>query len=239
MTETAQAFYGRWARLYDLLARRTPGIVRLRRRAVAACRLEPGDTVVEMGCGTGANLPHLRAAVGPTGTVVGVDFTRPVLERARELTAEWGNVHLVRADASRPPTIGRDDPGAGEFERPSSPPAAEGVDAVLATFVVGMLAEPAEAVDDWCELLSPGGHLVLVNAASSRGRLAPAVNPLFRAVVVLSTPPTTRLRYDDGPTRRLDRRIEAAHGRLRERADAIAHEEHALGVVRLTGGRIP
>ncbi len=237
MTETAQAFYGRWARLYDLLARRTPGIVRLRRRAVAACRLDPGDTVVEMGCGTGANLPHLRAAVGPTGTVVGVDFTRPVLERARKHTARWGNVHVVRGDAIQPPTVGRELPDADGSE-PSSP-AVEGIDAVLATFVVGMLAEPAEAVDDWCGLLSPGGHLVLVNAASSRGRFAPAVNPLFRAVVVLSTPPTLRLRYEDDPTQRLDRRIEAAHGRLRERADAIAHEEHALGVVRLTAGRIP
>ncbi len=218
-SELAQDFYGRWARLYDLLARRTPGIGTLRRQAAAACRLESGDTVVEMGCGTGANLPYLRERVGPDGTVVGIDFTRPVLERARDRTAAYDNVHVVRGDATAPPVAGD-------------------VDAVLATFVVGMLAEPARAVDDWADLVGSGGHVVLVNAARSKRWYAPPVNALFRAVVVLSTPPTTRLRYDPDPVRQLDERVESAHERLRDRAAAIAEETHALGVVRLTGGRI-
>ncbi|MFC6717792.1 class I SAM-dependent methyltransferase [Natrialbaceae archaeon GCM10025810] len=225
--EDAQAFYGRWAALYDLLARRTPGITTLRRRAANACRLEAGDTVVEMGCGTGANLPYLREAVGPEGTVIGIDFTGPVLERARALTAGYDNVHVVRGDATAPP-IPEEDEAAGQGE----------ADAILATFVVGMLADPAGAVDDWCDAVGSGGHVVLVNAARSAERYAPLVNAVFRAVVVLSTPPTTKLRYDPDPVRRLDGKIDAAHGRLRERSSAVAHETHAFGVVRLTGGRI-
>ena len=217
--ETAQEFYGRWARLYDLIARRTPGIPPLRRRAAAACRLERGDPVVEMGCGTGANLPYLREQVGPDGTVVGVDFTGPVLERARELTAEYDNVHVVRGDATRPPVD-------------------EDVDAVLATFVVGMLEDPAGAVDDWCDLVGSGGHVVLANAARSDAWYAPPVNAVFRAIVVLSTPPTTKLRYENEPHLRLDRKIDTAHARLSERSAAIADETHVFGVVRLTGGRI-
>ncbi|MFC6769815.1 class I SAM-dependent methyltransferase, partial [Natrinema soli] len=108
-SESAQEFYGRWARLYDLIARRTPGIARLRERAAVACRLEPGDTVVEMGCGTGANLPFLRERVGPEGTVIGIDFTRPVLERARAATAAYDNVHVLQGDATRPPVGLEDD----------------------------------------------------------------------------------------------------------------------------------
>ncbi|KDE58984.1 methyltransferase type 11 [Halostagnicola sp. A56] len=223
MTETgtgdAQTFYGRWARLYDLLARRTPGIVALRRRAVEACRLEPGDTVVEMGCGTGANLPVLRSAVGPEGTVVGIDFTAPVLERARDLTERYDNVHVVRGDATTPPVSGP-------------------IDAVLATFVVGMLSDPSGAVEDWSRLVESGGHVVLVNAARSQQWYSPPINALFRAITVLSTPPTMKLRYDTAPTRRLDERINQAHTALRENADAVAHETHAFGIVRLTGGRI-
>ncbi|NKE34411.1 methyltransferase domain-containing protein [Natronococcus sp. JC468] len=217
--EDAREFYGRWARLYDLIARRTPGVPALRRRAAAACRLEPGDTVVEMGCGTGANLPSLREQVGPEGTVIGIDFTGPVLERARELTAAYDNVHVVRGDATRPPVRGD-------------------VDAVLATFVVGMLEDPAGAVDDWCDLVGPDGHVVLANAARSDAWYAPPVNAVFRAIVVLSTPPTTKLRYDDDPHLRLDAKIDAAHARLRERSRAVADETHIFGVVRLTGGRI-
>ncbi|SDK27497.1 class I SAM-dependent methyltransferase [Natronorubrum texcoconense] len=218
--ETAQEFYGRWARLYDVIARRTPGIPALRRRAAAACRLEPGDTVVEMGCGTGANLPYLRDRVGPEGTVVGIDFTGPVLERARDLTAEYDNVHVVRADATQPPLD------------------VEDVDALLATFVVGMLEDPAGAVDDWCDLVGPDGHVVLANAARSDEWYAPPVNAVFKAIVVLSTPPTTKLRYENEPDLRLDAKIDAAHRRLRERSAAIADETHVFGVVRLTGGHL-
>ena len=228
--ESAQEFYGRWARLYDLIARRTPGIPALRRRAAAACRLEPGDTVVEMGCGTGANLPYLRERVGPEGTVVGVDFTRPVLERAREATAEYDNVHVVRGDATKPPFAGAEDDGpVGESD----------VDALLATFVVGMLEDPAGAVDDWCDLVGPGGRVVLANAARSEEWYAPPVNAVFRAIVVLSTPPTTKLRYENDPHLRLDEKIDAAHARLGERSAAVADETHVFGVVRLTGGRLP
>ena len=226
--ESAREFYGRWADLYDLIARRTPGIPKLRRRGAAACRLEPGDTVVEMGCGTGANLPYLRERVGPEGTVVGIDFTGPVLERARDLTAEYDNVHVVRGDATRPPLRALENAPADETD----------VDAVLATFVVGMLDDPAGAVDDWCDLVGPGGHVVLANAASSREWYAPPVNAVFRAIVVLSTPPTTKLRYEDDPHRRLDEKIRAAHARLRERSTAVADERRVFGVVRLTGGRL-
>ena len=228
-TESAQEFYGRWARLYDLIARRTPGIARLRRRAAAACRLEPGDTVVEMGCGTGANLPFLRERVGPEGTVIGIDFTGPVLERARAATAAYDNVHVLQGDATQPP-VGLEGHGlktdAGE------------IDAVLATFVVGMLEDPASAVDDWCDLVGPDGTVVLANAARSDEWYAPPVNAVFRAIVVLSTPPTTQLRYADDPHVRLDEKIDAAHARLRERATAVADETHVFGVVRLTGGRL-
>ncbi|AFZ72165.1 class I SAM-dependent methyltransferase [Natronobacterium gregoryi] len=223
-SESAQAFYGRWARLYDLIARRTPGIPHLRKRAATACRLETGDTVVEMGCGTGANLPSLRERVGPEGTVIGIDFTRPVLERARESTSEYDNVHVARGDATQSPF----DAVAGDAD----------IDALLATFVVGMLDDPAGAVDDWCDLVGPDGHVVLANAARSDAWYAPPINAVFRAIVVLSTPPTTKLLYEDEPHLRLDRKIDAAHRRLRERSAAIADETHVFGVVRVTGGRL-
>ncbi|WP_135819758.1 class I SAM-dependent methyltransferase [Halostella litorea] len=218
---TAQSFYGRWAALYDGIARYTPGVARLRERAAAALDLSPGDTVVEMGCGTGANLPYLRERVGPEGTVVGVDFTGPVLDRARGLVERrgWGNVHVVRGDAARPPVAG-------------------GVDGVLASFVVGMLADPAGTVDDWCDLVEPDGTVVLLDAARSERRVAAPVNAAFRAVTVLSTPSTLQLRYDDSPHERLFERMTAARAALRRRAAAVAHEERWLGIVRLTGGRV-
>ena len=218
----SQQFYGRWAAVYDAIATYTPGVPALRQEVADACRLEPGDTVVELGCGTGANLPYLREAVGPSGTVVGVDFTGPVLERARNRTSRFDNVHVVRADATRPPLTAE----------------ATGADAVVATFVVGMLPDPAAAVDDWADLVGPGGRLVLANAARSERWYAPVVNAVFRAIVVCSTPPATKVRYDRDVTRRLDKRIAAAHTRLRDRSRAVAEASRQFGLVRLTGGEI-
>ena len=211
-------FYGRWSRLYDPLARRFPGIGRVRRQAATACRLDRGDTVVEMGCGTGANLRYLADEVGPTGRVIGVDVTRRTLDRGRHRYADRDAVEFVHADASRPPIDGP-------------------VDAVLGTFVSGMFEEPATVVHEWCGLVDTE-HVVLVDAAPSRRVVARPANALFRVATVLSTPPTLRIRYDEEPVRTLEGRVNAAHGALRERAEAVAHDEQLLGFVRLTGGRI-
>jgi ubiquinone/menaquinone biosynthesis C-methylase UbiE len=219
-TAAAQQFYGRWAGLYDWLSRSTPGLGRLRAEAAEALSLAPGDTVVEMGCGTGANLPHLRERVGSEGRVVGVDFTRGMLATARQRVerAGWENVHLVRADAT-----------GVEFCEPP--------DAVLATFVVGMLADPAAAVDRWADMLAPGGRLALLDAAQTRRWFGWPVNAAFRGLVVASSP-TGLDGYDAAPWTVLDRRVAAARRALRGRADETTHAERALGVVRLTSGRI-
>ena len=132
-------FYGRWARVYDLVARFTPGIGSIRKRLATDLQLDPGETVVEMGCGTGANLPYLRERVGPSGTVVGVDITPGVLTHARDRVRRrgWSNVHVVRGDAIRPPI--------------------ERADVIVGTFVVGMLEDPGDAVARWCDHLETGG----------------------------------------------------------------------------------
>ncbi|WP_247728337.1 class I SAM-dependent methyltransferase [Halovivax limisalsi] len=216
----ARSFYDRWARLYDVISRSTPGIGGVRERVADACRLEAGETVVELGCGTGANLPYLQSAVGERGTVVGIDVARGVLDRAERVVGQRETVHLVRGDATRPPV-----PDGS-------------VDAVVATFVVGMLSDPAAAVDRWCDLVRPGGRVVLANAASSERWYAPAVNPFFDAIVRLSTPPTAQLRYETDQRARLDRRVRQAHDRLRSNASATVRADSHFGVVRLTGGVI-
>lgn len=215
----ARAFYGRWARVYDAFARGFPTLGRVRRRAAAALALDRGDAVVEMGCGTGANLPYLHDAVGDDGRVVGLDFTGPMLARAarRGRREGWTAVDLVRGDASRPPVDGP-------------------VDGVLATFVTGMLADPAAAVERWVDLVRPGGRVALVDAARSDRAYGPAVNLPFRAFVRVSSP-TGGAGFSD-PTAALDRRVAAAHDALADRTAVQVSEDHLLGFVRVTAGEV-
>jgi ubiquinone/menaquinone biosynthesis C-methylase UbiE len=77
-------------------------------RLRAAARVGPGDHVLDIGCGTGLSTREAaRAAV--TGSVLGVDVSAPMLERARQLSADEGlsNIAFEQADAqvhSFPPT---------------------------------------------------------------------------------------------------------------------------------------
>src|SRR5215510_2965528 len=86
--------------LFDYLFFQPPGF-----RAKAAARLElrPGHHVLEIGCGTGRNLPYLSRAVGPRGRVYGVDISSGMLARARELCRrhDWRNVDLIEGDAAQ------------------------------------------------------------------------------------------------------------------------------------------
>ncbi len=55
----------------------------LRRKAVGKMALGRGDSVLEIGCGTGRNFPYLREAVGPEGRIYGVDISPGMLRKAR------------------------------------------------------------------------------------------------------------------------------------------------------------
>jgi ubiquinone/menaquinone biosynthesis C-methylase UbiE len=215
-----QSFYGRWADLYDWLAT-APGVGSWRERAVEALDLGPGDTVVEMGCGSGANLRLLRERVGPSGSVVAVDVTRPMLEIARELVATrgWENVHCLQADAAQSP-IARD---------------AE-VDAVLATFVVGMFESPGAVVEGWCDLVGPGGRVALLNFQRSDALAAVLVNLAVDALVWLASP--RKGVPGERPGKEFQWRLQAGREALARRTVDRQYETFGGGYLGLVAGRV-
>ncbi|HEU0200084.1 MAG TPA: methyltransferase domain-containing protein [Burkholderiaceae bacterium] len=83
-------------RRHEEAARRT---MPMRREAIALLGLRPGESVLDVACGTGASLGLLRAAVGPTGRVVGVEQSTELVERARAriIDAGWTNVTVIEA----------------------------------------------------------------------------------------------------------------------------------------------
>lgn len=214
-------FYGRWVALYDALAT-APRVGAWRAAAVDALDLSPGDTVVEVGCGTGANIPYLREQVGRDGRVVGIDLTRPLLDRVRTRVerAGWTNVSLASGDASRPPVTR--------------------VDAILATFVVGLLPDPASAVETWCELAAD--RVALLDGASSHHPLGQLLNPLFGAFVTAGAPAEslseTLKRLPTATDRhRLDATIRASRSALVNHTTDRRYETFGLGFVGLLCGQ--
>src|SRR5680860_1453257 len=108
--ERARRKYARLARRYDVsLAVLQPWLSRYRRRAVDSLELRPGETVLDVGAGTGASLELLAAGVGPEGQVVAIEPSEAMLDAARRRAdaASLRNVdfrHTTAQDASGLPT---------------------------------------------------------------------------------------------------------------------------------------
>ncbi len=216
--ELTHTFYGRCAQVYDLVAT-APGVRSWRERAAESLALSPGDTVVEMGCGTGANFPHLRERVGAGGQVVGVDLVGAMLEQAqgRIDRAGWENVHAVRADATDPPV--------------------EAADAVLSTFLVGMLPSPKKNIRTWAKIVEPGGRITLLNAGRSDRALALPINLLLRGFVRLTAPGNRT--SAEAPVKELEGRWGGAREALFEGTVDHREVQFGLGILRLASGRVP
>jgi ubiquinone/menaquinone biosynthesis C-methylase UbiE len=163
--------YDRLAPLYRLLLLLFLVPRGARRAAVEALDLSAGASVLEVGCGSGSNLPLLVDALGPSGKVYGVDVSTGMLDRAQRLVERrgWSNVELRLEDAAR-------------LRCPDQ------LDAVLFGLSYAVLPEPRTALEAGWQLLRPGGRLVIVEGGlpdNLLGRLLrPAVLALSRLTVL-------------------------------------------------------
>jgi ubiquinone/menaquinone biosynthesis C-methylase UbiE len=111
-----------------------------------AAALRTGEKVLDVGCGAGSSTVEAGRLVGPTGAVVGVDISAPMIEltEARARAASLHNVTLVVADAQT------HDFGQGAF------------DVVISRFGVMFFADTVAAFANLARSLRPGGRLSIV-----------------------------------------------------------------------------
>jgi ubiquinone/menaquinone biosynthesis C-methylase UbiE len=161
--------YDRVAPLYSTLEPLYLIFPPARRRAVAALGVKPGDTVLEIGVGTGRNLPYLLDAVGPTGTVIGVDASEGMLAEAEKLIERrgWPNVQLLRQDAAQL-----------QVDRE--------LDAVLFSLSYSVLPEPRPALARAWERLRPAGRVVVMDMGLTEAGFGRLLDPIARLLVKLA-----------------------------------------------------
>jgi SAM-dependent methyltransferase len=121
--------------------------------ALAEAEARPGESVIDVGCGCGTTVQGLAQAVGPSGRVIALDVSAPMLGRARERLAGFANVDFVLADAA-----------AHTF-----PPAI--ADLLFSRFGVMFFGDPTAAFARLRRVIKPRGRAVF---ACWR---APALNP--------------------------------------------------------------
>lgn len=112
---------------------------------VARLPLSPGDAVLDVCCGAGASALHAARAVGPTGSVLGLDLAQPLLALARQRAADLGltNASFEECDAT-----------ASGLESSS-------FDAVVCVFGVFFAADMPAFVAEMWRLVRRGGTLAI------------------------------------------------------------------------------
>ncbi|HXU83397.1 MAG TPA: class I SAM-dependent methyltransferase, partial [Polyangia bacterium] len=90
----------RWVAIEEAMDR---ALAPLGDAAVARARPQPGERVLDVGCGCGPSTAALAQAVGERGHVLGVDIAAPVLERARARLGGLPQVELLQVDAQSAP----------------------------------------------------------------------------------------------------------------------------------------
>src|SRR5215218_5308399 len=83
--------------------------IRRRRTLVGeALDAQPGERVLDVGCGPGFYVAELLEQVGPSGSVVGVDASSQMLAVALQRCADHSNVGFEHGEATSLPVVDRD-----------------------------------------------------------------------------------------------------------------------------------
>ena len=160
--DAVRRMFDRIAPVYDVMNRAmTAGLDRRWRRLTAAAVVRPGDAVLDACCGTG-DLAVAAARAG--GRVTGLDFSEPMLERARRKAPE---LDWIRGDLLELPFDGAS------------------FDAATVGFGVRNVDDLARALAELRRVLRPGGRVGILEITRPRGPLAPFYRLWFDGVVPL------------------------------------------------------
>ena len=133
--------YARWAPVYDIVF---GAVFAHGRKASIAAAERVGGRILDVGIGTGISLTDYA----PTSCLVGVDYSEPMLRKAKARVREHGLAHVEALAVMDAQHLALRDAW---------------FDAVVAQYVITAVPDPERTLDEFARVTRPGGEIILVN----------------------------------------------------------------------------
>ena len=158
--QRSETVWNRWSNWYRMSEQDFEPI---RNELLAELGIEAGDRVLEIGCGPGVNFEAIREAVGERGSLVAIDYSPAMVEKATARVERhgWENVAVVRADAT-----------TADLGGP--------YDAAIATLALSVMPDVKRVVRNVNDVLEPGAPLGVLDIGAFQSGSRRALNPLLR-----------------------------------------------------------
>jgi arsenite methyltransferase len=121
--------------------------------------IEPGQTILDLGCGAGLDAILAAHRTGPSGKVIALDFLPEMLERTADAAAEAGLQNIETLE--------------GEMEAIPLPDAS--VDHVISNGVINLAARKRRVLAECARVLVPGGRLSVSDLTVGDEELPPEI----------------------------------------------------------------
>jgi len=152
--------YARWAPVYDIVF---GAVFAHGRKASIAAAERVGGRILDVGIGTGISLTDYA----PTSCLVGVDYSEPMLRKAKARVREHGLAHVEALAVMDAQHLALRDAW---------------FDAVVAQYVITAVPDPERTLDEFARVTRPGGEIILVNHLGAEAGLRRAFEQGFAPI---------------------------------------------------------
>ncbi len=153
--EKAIRYYDKISGIYDFISNWY--YKKSRKYAIQKLKLEDGQTVLNLPCGTGVNFKYFQSQLKNSGLIIGIDLSKGMLDQTRKKVREnsWTNIDLHLANATNI--------DENWMHNHTSSKGLENIDCVLCDLGLSGIPEWESIIDNMISMLKPGGRIVILD----------------------------------------------------------------------------